>query len=451
MASFLILCLAIECILILGWGLLRRERLLQFPVLAAAVFAGWVFPQFVGLRNHEGIPPGALEKALVMTILCFGGCYFGYRQNAKPARIISWKLSRKKLIVASAVLSLLGAYFFFKVGQLAAEATMMYGGGWTGVITIYVFLASMLTTGFAIALVLHLKKPSLETLAILAFDTLFYFQRIFISGRRAAMIELFLMVLFALWFNKRWLPSRIIVIGSFVAGALIVNSIGDYRGVMLNEYGAAWSGAGIKEILSINYVDNISGILRGDFGGEEVLNAVMGIEATEKYGGYDFGLTLWNNFIVKYVPAQLVGKELKDLLVFDVGEPSFLRLGHVQHTGSTFTGIYDSFLSFWYFGSIKYFFIGLIFSRWYRAATSTNIAAQLVVMLTAAQALQAITHSTHHYFLSFIDLIIFLLPVLYFAKKRKDQSMADSSTRCNKDESGDGWLRMSRHHGRLNR
>lgn len=28
---------------------------------------------------------------------------------------------------------------------------------------------------------------------------------------------------------------------------------------------------------------------------------------------------------------------------------------------------------------------------------------------------------------------------------------ADSSTRCNKDEPGNGWLRMSRHHGHSNR
>ena len=30
-------------------------------------------------------------------------------------------------------------------------------------------------------------------------------------------------------------------------------------------------------------------------------------------------------------------------------------------------------------------------------------------------------------------------------------TMADSRTKCNKDEPGDGWLRMPRHHGRLNR
>jgi len=31
------------------------------------------------------------------------------------------------------------------------------------------------------------------------------------------------------------------------------------------------------------------------------------------------------------------------------------------------------------------------------------------------------------------------------------ENLADSSTRCNKDEPGDGWLRMSRHHGHSNR
>ena len=29
--------------------------------------------------------------------------------------------------------------------------------------------------------------------------------------------------------------------------------------------------------------------------------------------------------------------------------------------------------------------------------------------------------------------------------------LADSSTRCNKDKPGNGWLRMSRHHGHSNR
>ena len=34
---------------------------------------------------------------------------------------------------------------------------------------------------------------------------------------------------------------------------------------------------------------------------------------------------------------------------------------------------------------------------------------------------------------------------------QSDLNKADSSTRCNKDEPGNGWLRMPRHHGRLNR
>ena len=37
------------------------------------------------------------------------------------------------------------------------------------------------------------------------------------------------------------------------------------------------------------------------------------------------------------------------------------------------------------------------------------------------------------------------------ALESKPPHMADSSTKRNKDEPGDGWLRMPRHHGRSNR
>ncbi|ALK90333.1 hypothetical protein [Limnohabitans sp. 63ED37-2] len=40
---------------------------------------------------------------------------------------------------------------------------------------------------------------------------------------------------------------------------------------------------------------------------------------------------------------------------------------------------------------------------------------------------------------------------MYAQKEGVKYELADSSTRCNKDKPGDGWLRMSRHHGHSNR
>jgi hypothetical protein len=60
MIYILITVLAIMSGLILAWRRRRHERYMQFPILAAAVFLGWLMPQFLGLANAHGLPFGAL-------------------------------------------------------------------------------------------------------------------------------------------------------------------------------------------------------------------------------------------------------------------------------------------------------------------------------------------------------------------------------------------------------
>lgn len=419
MTYFLIILLAVECALILAWGFKQRERYLQFPILAAAVFLGWLMPQFLGLANFYGLPPGALDKTLVMAIFCLGAAHLGYLQNKQTAKLFPWTFNRRRLLQGGAFLSGLGAFFFFKVNQLAAEANATTGGAWSGIITIYDFFAYMLTVGFAIALILHLRRPSLGTLLTLGFGLLFYIERIIIAGRRAAAVELFLMALFALWFNRRWAPPRSAIVSAFIVGALVINSAGDYRRTMIGEDRTSWSGAGIEAILSIDYMGNLVRIAEGNAGGEEVRNAVLTIEATDRRLSFDFGFSLWNAFLHNYIPAQLVGKDLKTALTIDIENQAYMEFGHTPWYGTTFTGLADSFSSFWFFGAIKFFLIGYILSRWYRAANEGSFVAQLVVMLTMGAALHAITHTTHHFFLIFIKLAAFTLPVLVYARVRR--------------------------------
>lgn len=419
MTYTLIALLTIECALIFSWGLRQHERYLQFPILASAVFLGWIMPQFIGLTNFYGLPPGALDKTILMAIFCLGAAYWGYVQNRQPAKLFRWTFNRRRLLQGSAVLSLLGAFFFFKVGKLAAEAIDLYGGAWTGVITIYVFFSHMLTVGFAIALILHLRRPSFGTWLIIGFGLIFYLERVFIAGRRAAMVELFLMILFALWFNRRWAPPRSTVIGAFIVGALVINSAGDYRGTMLGEDRASWSGAGVEEILSIDFVGNLKRIVEGEAGGEEVRNAVLTIEATDRQLSFDYGLSTWNAFLHNYVPSQLVGTDFRTALTIDLEDEAYREFGHVPWPGTTPTGLADSFSSFWFIGAMKFFLIGYILSRWYRAANEGNFVAQLVIMLTMGAALHAITHTTHHFFLVFIKLAAFTIPVLIYARVKR--------------------------------
>lgn len=427
MTTFLLWLFVLICLAIMSWGLMKRERMIQFPFLAAAVFMGWMLPQLVGLTSHSYLPKGGLEKTIFMAILCVGAAWIGYTFNQRPARLFWWQFDRRRLLRGSAALSLLGAFFFYQVGLLAANVTAETGGQWTGIITIYVFMARLLSIGMVIALILYLNKPSWPTLFILLFDLMFYLDRIVIKGRRSDMVELGLMLFMALWFYRRWLPPRWTIVTVLIVGALVINSIGDYRSTMLGEDRTTWSGAGISKILEIDYTGNLMNIASGDVMGGELTNAVMNIEAADRQFSFDFGLSLWNNLVHSYIPGQWVGKDVKQALMIDFGNPAYSEFGHIPHTGTTSTGVSDAFLSFWYLGAIKFYLIGLIMSRWYKAAVQGNIVAQMILMLTVNASLLAITHSTHAFFTVFVQLAAFLLPVLVWARVKRHQNTASNT------------------------
>ncbi len=401
---------------ILAWGLRRRERLIQYPFLAAGVFMGWMLPQLLGLSSYANWPAGALERTILMATLCMAGCWAGYVLNRRPATLFDWELDRRRLFQASVILTLAGAFFYHQTGLLAADVIAEYGGQWTGIITIYVFMARLLAVGFVTAIVLHLDRPTRATFVVVLFGLAFYLNRIVIHGRRAAMAELALMALLALWFQRKWLPGRGLIVAVLLAGALMVNSIGDYRATMLGEDRYSWSGAGLSAILDIDFIGNLERIAEGRQGNYELTNALYEIEATDRTLNFDYWSSLWNGLVQRLVPGQVVGADLKRSLYIERWGSADRVFGHEAHSGSTLTGVTDAFQSFWFFGAVKFVLIGFIMSRWWRAANAGNRVAQMVLMLSVSASLHAITHTTNHFFLVFVEIAAFGLPVLVYAR-----------------------------------
>ena len=424
MSELLLGILVAECLLILAWGLKRRPRMIQYPFLVAAVFLGWMVPQMLGLTQNSYLPQDALPKTILMAILCLGAVYFGYTIRPRPARLFWWRFDEGGLLIGSVVLSLLGAYFFFLISRLAAEVTADTGGQWTGPITIYAFFSRLLTIGMVIAIILHMMKPRWQTWVVIGFDLLFYLDRIIIQGRRAETVELVLMAVMAFWFYRRWLPSRWLVLCGLFGGALFINSIGDYRATMLDKDRTTWSGAGLREIVKVDFVGNLKKIANGSSGIADLQNAAMNIEAADRLGVFDYGLTLWNQFINAFVPGQWIGHDVKRSLMIEFGNDASNYFGYVPHIGTTATGLSDAFQSFWYLGAIKFFLAGLIMSRWYRAGVRGNIVAQMILMLTISDSLHLVTHGSAGFYMGFIELVTFLLPVLLFARIPRARAVA---------------------------
>lgn len=394
----------------------RRSGVFQFPFLAASVVLGWALPQLIGLALNEPGLQGPISKTIFYTIvfLIFG--WIGYVSNRRPARLMPRAYARSRLLLAGYLLSFFGAYFFFRVSSLSAEATALNGGQWTGSITIYAFFATTLSVGTTIAMVLVARRPDAASLFLLLFGLTFILHRVFVAGRREDAMDLFVMILYFTWFRFRWVPPRWSVFALIVFGALFVASVGEYRTAMRLAEVSGQTGSGFSSVAQIDFVGNFAKIVSDPMHYQELLNAVMIIEGVERSGKLDLGLSLWNGFVHRYVPGQLVGYDVKTGLSFPLANVAFDEMGHVFYTGTTWTGMAESFRSFWYFGVLEFFLIGRIMNRWYRAAEGGNVAAQIIVVLLTTKSILTISHGTNLFFVEFVFIAVFVSPALYFAR-----------------------------------
>lgn len=406
------LLLILLCVsgLLLAFGMSRRGAIYEFPFLAGTVFGGFMVPQLIGLLNDPFLPRGALEKTLVMAVLSAAMCWFGHALNRHPLRMLDWHFDRTRLLWASGGLSLVGSYFYFALGRLPEELTD--STQWSGLPVAYLFFARMLTYGFAIAVIVYMHSASKVALMLALFDSLFYLERIVIAGRRADLVEFAFIILLALWFQRNRSVPRGAMLAAVIAGALFVNSIGDYRGAMEEARGSWWDA-----VSNIDYVGNLEKI--AEQGGAELKNAVYNIEAISRTMRFDYGAFHWNALVFSYVPAQLVGQGFKQSLMIPMENAAYLEFFYSPRLGTTLTGLTDAFGSFWYFGCLKFFAIAFIMSKLYMAARRDSFAAQLVYSLIVPAAMQAITHHTQVFVSPWIHMILFLLPALLFARTRR--------------------------------
>src|SRR5690606_23366438 len=103
----------------------------------------------------------------ILSLLCLR---FGWRDGNRPIAIFNQTYSETKLLVAAAILSVAGAYFYMKVSRLPPEMTV--GVQMSGAPVFYLFFARLLSYGLAISAICFASRPSLPAAAIFAADML---------------------------------------------------------------------------------------------------------------------------------------------------------------------------------------------------------------------------------------------------------------------------------------
>lgn len=405
MSWLLISLLLMVCLWLVGSGLRRPGGIYEFPFLAGATFLGFLLPQLPGLATDPYLPAIAFEKMVFFTILCAVAMGVGWTSGAKPINAGKWAFDQQVLLWIAAGLSLIGAFFSYKIDQLPPEMTVL-SSQWTGLPVAYLFFARVKIYGFAIAALCFARNPSRFAFTIILFNMMYILQNVVLHGRRADTSEFLLIVALSVWFARgKALPRTVAVIGIMV-GTLFIHSVGDYRSL------SSQNDLNTSTVLQISWVNNLLSLVKN--GGAEAKNAVVHIHHIDQYMEFDYGASNWNILVFNYVPAQLFGSEFKESLYIPIspqGDPYYDAPG-----GATNTGMLDAFASFWYFGFVKFFFAAYFVSRIYYSAKMGSFMFQILYMVSLTPALHVITHHTQTLPSAWVHMALFLLPSLALAK-----------------------------------
>lgn len=395
---------------LVGRAMLYREKFFEYPFLVSAIFVVFILPQLPGLAQDPYLPADAYAKTLAFTISCLLACWAGWNSSRKPFKSLAHGLDQRTLSIGAILLSIVGSIFYYQLSRQRGE--LIVGAGLTGLPVMQVFFSRLLVYGLGIAVLCFARRPSLLTGVIICYDAVFYLHRIVITGKRGEAFEFIILIVLAIWFQRGRivLPRTAVAVGLLV-GALVMNSVGDYRDITRDERRLS-----VDTISEISLLENFEkGLERG---GMEMRNAVYLINYADSTMQFDYGLFHWNVLVFNFVPAQVVGQGFKNSLSIQMA--GLQDRNYNPWFGTTETGMSDSFVSFWYFGFVKFLLIAYLLARIYRTAIAGGFAAQLVYMFSATPATHTISHQTQWLFSAWVDMALFLLPVLLLAHRRRE-------------------------------
>ncbi len=408
-----------------------KSRYFEFPFWFGAIGLGWFYPQAIG--GYHGIdllPDGYFQKGMMFATLCTVAMWLGYVQSTHRNRAHSgtlWLMERydpTRLYYACTGLCVMGFFFFFKLQMLPEE--LKASSQWTGAPVMYLFLSGMFKIGFIglFIMYLHERKIFSVRFALLVPCFVMLILPVLLGGRRADMMSFIGYTLFPLWFVRRLAIPRIWITTGLVLGIILINAIHLYRSAMKDS-----SELALGERLNIaakqDYLkENKSMLDKPGFEFEKYIYRMAGVE---KLKAYDFGMSHWNELVFNYVPAQWVGRTLKQSLMFDhispyeAGRRVFNFSGAA---GATHTGYMDAFASFGYFGFIKFWIIGLMMGTLYQKAMEGYFLPQLLFALGLNSAMHSISHATNEILIRiWIYFFIFGFLPFYYSRKNRYENV----------------------------
>lgn len=412
MAELYLYLLIAICIGLLAWGLIRLERVYQYPFFMGGIFVSFILPQAIALINNPApVSQQALERVLLMSCLCAAMCWLGYQlpPNSSFLNKLDIPIDSTKLLHGGIVFVLIGYFCSFLISQ--QPEAVRENTQWTGIITIYAFFAGLIYPGFMILLLSTLRRPTVTKVILTALAAAIPLQAIILYGRREPTATFVLTVGLSLYYFRRFIPPRWLVMFLIFFALVAIPLTGTYRSIAEN---GDWN-----QLQEVQPVDNLKNFVEE---GKvlELRNAALIMDAAVQTRQYGYGTDYWNKVVFGFIPGQLVGYDFKNALMFKLYKYDLEDLyNYKKITGITTTGIGDSFAQFDYLGCWFFFAISYLFkSLWISSIFRNSIASQLFYTSLFTPAMISVTHGTVSFFPEVLFRLIFIGAVIIYSREK---------------------------------
>lgn len=415
-------------LLMVFWGLKKKERFFQFPTLFGGAWLLFIVPQLIGLLASDTSLPYGVEKdgglllALIMANLSAVLGFWGYVLPVKKRKTRYFKqYSDVKIFRGGCALLLVGYGALFLLMKMCGGFFGYYSVEghydliWTGMPVILVFFTKLIYPGLMLCLLETLKKPSSLRWFLVSMSMTVPIANIFLLGRRSEFFLFFLIIGVSLFFRKGWAPKRYQMILAFLLGGFVILVAPLYR-----EYSQI--GGDFSKIYSIDpkkeFYDQISGDKYSEF-----KYAVVQISATNTATEFGYGRGFYNNIIALWVPKVLVGAEIKKSLMMSTPKYSGHTLNYYDWSskyGSFPTGINQAFCEFWLLGGFVFFFIGRFYKKiWIITCESLDTILISFYGVLLPWAMKIVVADVYRFPSEIFYFFIFMYPVYRYSIKKK--------------------------------
>jgi hypothetical protein len=408
---FFLLCSI--CLIILLEGGFNSSKIYQYPFLMSGIFIGFIVPQAAGLvYGVANIPEIAVCRVLIMCCLCIAMCWLGYQIPISHTlfRKPTFNFDRHKALKIGLIYVILSFIFWFLIFTLPGGYGLRLTGTSSGLFTIYLFFARILTNlGFIIILLKLIEAPKFKYFVLTFIAAAIPLIRSIFFGRRSDIIFIFLAISLSLYFIRHLIPPRLIIIFAIILSTVLIPFLGEQRGILSGKW---------DNYEQLEVTNGLENIVKGE-SVLELRNAALVIDKTANTMSYGWGSLYWDTVVFRYIPAQFLGSEFKNSLYLGSKDSDFDLneiYGYKIPEGSTLTGIGDSFTQFDYFGCLFFGFMATLFKIiWHKAYIYNDRLYQIVYMTICPYAMFSVTHGTVNFIPDLVYASLLLFPLFYLS------------------------------------